>query len=75
MQEFYSIKEVAVIFAVTEMTIRRAIRKGLIIAIKIGDGKRSPYRISKQSIQHIHDTIISNHIQIAKKRLEDMPEK
>jgi hypothetical protein len=67
-QEFFSIKEVAVIFAVNEVTIRRAIRKGLIIAIKIGDGKRSPYRISRQSIQHIHDTIILQHIEIARKR-------
>ena len=61
--EFLSVKETAVIFAVTEITIRRAIKKGWIIAIKIGEGKRSPYRISKQSIQHIHDMIILKHSQ------------
>ena len=70
MQEFYSIKEVATIFAVNEVTIRRAIRKGLIIAVKIGDGKRSPYRLSRFSIQHIHDLIISQHNEISRKRLE-----
>ena len=67
--EFFSIKEVAVIFSVNQTTIRRAIRKGLIVAIKIGDGKRSPYRISKKSIEHIHQTIISLHEKIAMKRL------
>jgi DeoR/GlpR family transcriptional regulator of sugar metabolism len=69
--EFLSIKELAVIFSVNQITIRRAIQKGLIIAIKIGDGKRSPYRISKKSIQHIHDTIILQHEQIARKRFEE----
>ena len=57
-QEFLSIKEVAVIFAVDESTIRRAIKRGWIVAIKIGEGKRSPYRISRVSIDHIHDAII-----------------
>lgn len=69
--EFLSIKEVAVIFSVNQITIRRAIQKGLIVAVKIGDGNRSPYRISKKSIQHIHDTIISQHEQIARKRFEE----
>jgi excisionase family DNA binding protein len=53
-QEFLSIKEVAVIFAVNEATIRRAIKRGWIVAFKIGAGKRSPYRISKRSIENIH---------------------
>lgn len=57
-QEFYSIKELAVIFHVHENTIRRAIKNGHIIAIRIGDKKRSPYRISKRSIDAIHSAII-----------------
>jgi len=69
--EFLSIKEAAVIFSVNQTTIRRAIRKGLIIAIKIGDGPRSPYRISKKSIENIHETIISLHEKISRKRLEN----
>jgi excisionase family DNA binding protein len=58
--EFISIKEAAVIFAVHEITIRRAIQKGFIQAIKIGEGKRSPYRISKRSIHQIHESILRN---------------
>lgn len=57
-QEFLSIKEVAVIFGVHQVTIRRAIRKGFIIALRIGEGSRSPYRISKKSIEAIHGSII-----------------
>lgn len=68
--EFISIKEVAVLFSVNEVTIRRAIKKGLIIAIKIGDGKKSPYRVSRKSINQIHEAIISQHLEIARKRLE-----
>lgn len=63
--EFLTIKEVAVIFAVHHSTIRRAIKKGFIIAIRIGDGKRSPYRVSRKSLDAIHTSII---IQLAKSK-------
>ena len=66
-REFLSIKEVAVIFSVHQVTIRRAIRKGYIIAVRIGEGKRSPYRISKKSIEEIHKSIIFQHHMKAKK--------
>jgi excisionase family DNA binding protein len=52
--QFYSIKEAAVIFRVHENTIRKAIRKGYLEAIRIGDGPKSPYRISKEEIRKIH---------------------
>jgi len=52
--EFYSIKEVAAIFACHEMTIRRAIKKGHLVAIRLGNNKKSPYRISKLQIEQIH---------------------
>lgn len=65
-REFLSIKEVAVIFSVHEVTIRRAIRKGFIIAVRVGDGKRSPYRISRKSIEEIHKSIIFQHQMKAK---------
>ncbi len=64
--EFLSIKETAVIFAVHEITIRRAISKGFIEAIKIGEGKRSPYRISKRSIHEIHECILKNMVKKSK---------
>lgn len=57
-QEFYSIKEAATIFAVHQMTIRRAIKKGYLVAIRIGGGKRSPYRISKREIEAIHLSMV-----------------
>lgn len=56
--EFLSIKEVAQIFAVNELTIRRAIKKGYISAIRIGKGSKSPYRISKRCIDAIHRGLI-----------------
>ena len=56
--EFYSIKETAVIFGVHENTIRKAIRMGFIVAIRIGNCKKSPYRISKKIIEKIHIAMI-----------------
>jgi len=62
--EFLSIKETAVIFAVHENTIRKAIRMGFIVAIRIGNCKKSPYRISKKTIEKIHIAMIQ---ELAKK--------
>lgn len=58
--EFLTIKEAAVIFSVHQITIRRAIKKGFLVAIRVGNGPRSPYRISRKSIEAIHDSIIKN---------------
>ena len=66
-KEFYSVKEIAVIFGCHHTTIRRAVKLGFIVAIRLGNGKRSPYRISKQSIEKIHQTIILMHNQKSKK--------
>lgn len=68
--EFYSIKEAACIFNVHTNTIRRAVKKGFIIAIRVGEGQRSPYRISKKSIDAIHSSIILQHSQKAKKMID-----
>jgi len=62
--EFLSIKEVAVIFSVNEVTIRRAIKLGYIVAIRLGIGKKSPYRVSRRSIDLIHDSLMK---ELAKK--------
>lgn len=56
--EFLTIKETAVIFSVHQTTIRRAIKKGFLVAIRVGNGARSPYRISRKSIEAIHQSII-----------------
>jgi excisionase family DNA binding protein len=60
-QEFLTIKEAAVVFACHPNTIRRAIRLGYIVTIRVGKGPRSPYRISRKSIDDIHELIISQH--------------
>ena len=57
-QEFISIKEAATVFGVNQITIRRAIRKGFLVAIRIGEGKKSPYRISIRSIDAIHESML-----------------
>ena len=56
--EFLTIKETATFFSVHVNTIRRAIKMGYIVAIRIGNGPKSPYRISKKSLQAIHSSII-----------------
>ena len=58
--EFLTIKETAVIFSVHVNTIRSAIKRGFLTAIRIGIGKKSPYRISRKSIAAIHDSIIKD---------------
>jgi excisionase family DNA binding protein len=65
--EFLTIKEAAVIFSVHPITIRRAIHKGFLIAIRVGNGSRSPYRISRKSIEAIHESIIKKLSEKARK--------
>lgn len=62
-QEFLSIKEVAVIFGVHPITIRRAILAGHIKAIRLSEKRKSPYRISKQLIESIHKSQVFFHFQ------------
>ena len=57
--EFLTIKETAAIFSVHQTTIRRAIKKGFLIAIRVGNGPRSPYRISRKEIDAIHQSLIN----------------
>lgn len=66
-QEFYSIKETAAVFGVHPSTIRRAIKKGFLSIIRIGNGPRSPYRISRESIKAIHFSLIKDLAQKAQK--------
>lgn len=44
-KEFYTIKEFAIKLDVSTHTIRRSIKKGRIIAFRVGLGDRSHYRI------------------------------
>jgi excisionase family DNA binding protein len=51
--DFLSIKEFAVKVGLHPNTIRRAIKRGKISAIKLGSGLRSHYRIAKTEVQRI----------------------
>ena len=57
MDKMLSIKEAANMLNVSETTIRRMIKRGDIIAIKIGTkGRSSPWRISQNAIsEYIKD--------------------
>ncbi len=53
-QEFYSIKEVAIILGVHESTVRRAVKRKILPFMRIGIGHKSPYRISKKIFEQMH---------------------
>ena len=59
MPEFFSIKEFAIIMKVSEITIRRAIKCGRIMAFKVGSPKNGVVRIHEGQIKRlmIIDTI------------------
>jgi excisionase family DNA binding protein len=67
--EFLTIKEVAVIFSCHQNTIRRALRLGFLIGIRVGKGAKSPYRISRKCIDEIHHSLIKELASKAKKSL------
>ena len=58
--EFLTLKETAVVFSCHVNTIRRAIRLGFLVGIRVGNGKKSPYRISRKSIDLIHESLIKS---------------
>jgi hypothetical protein len=65
--EFYSVNEMAKLFHCHPNTIRRAIHLGYFVAIRLGLGPKSPYRISRKSIEEIHTSIIRELAKKAKK--------
>lgn len=66
-REFLSIKEVAVIFSCHENTIRRAIKLGYLVGIRVGNGSKSPYRISRRCLDEIHIALLKELSAKAKK--------
>lgn len=71
-KEFLTINETATLFNVHENTIRTALKKGYIVGIRIGQGKRSPYRISIKTIDHIHTALLH---ELSKKASQPIKEK
>lgn len=66
-KEFLTIEETSEIFNCHPNTIRRALKLGFIVGIRVGNGKKSPYRISRKSLDAIHASIIFQHAQKSKK--------
>lgn len=52
-QEYFSVDEFAKMMKVSDVTIRRAIKRGRINAFRVGAGKRSPFRISTAEVDRI----------------------
>lgn len=63
-KEFYTVEEFANKFSIHPQTIRIAIQKGHIQAVRIGVGKRTPYRISYHEVDRLSklsfDQILEN---------------
>lgn len=59
-KEFLSINETCDVFGIHKNTLYIWIKKGFIVAIRIGNKPKSPYRISRKSIEAIHESIIKD---------------
>jgi len=57
-KEFLSINETCEVFGIHKNTLYVWIKKGFIVALRIGNKPKSPFRISRKSIQKIHESII-----------------
>lgn len=57
--EFYTVKEFAALLKMSPETIRRAIRKGEIVAVKLIPHKNSSYRISRYQLDRMAQNINS----------------
>lgn len=51
--KFYTVDEVAKILKVSPQTIRSAIRKGRIFAVRVAGGKKAPYRIAEDQLHRL----------------------
>lgn len=58
-KEFLTIQETAKVLNIHPNTLYSAIKKGYIIGIRIGNGSKSPYRISIKSIEAIHAAMLA----------------
>lgn len=50
-RKFYSPKEVAELFSVTEQTVRDWIKSGELKSTRLGKGSRAPYRVPEAELQ------------------------
>ena len=66
-KEFLSIREVSEIFSIHINTVYTWIESGFIIAIRLGNKPKSPFRISRKAIDEIHKSILREMASKAKK--------
>ena len=52
-KEFYTVQEFAQKFSIHPETIRKSIKNGRIQAIRVGIGKRTPFRIPHDEVQRL----------------------
>lgn len=57
-KEFLSISETCDVFGIHKNTLYIWIKKGFIVALRIGNKPKSPFRVSRKSIEAIHQSII-----------------
>lgn len=68
---FYTVKELAAILRVHPATVRRAINYGKISAFRVGNGKKSSFRIFKHELERMAAFDLQEIIENRAKELKD----
>lgn len=67
-KNYYTVEEFAELFDMTPLTIRRSIKSGRILAIRVGSSKKSAYRIPRSQIEKL---AVQSYMEITNKEFEN----